>query len=419
MNDFDPASFDPRARQTPLAPLARARAAEQSTFLMDDYQMWCVTRYEDVVEALSNHRVFSSAKMVRKWPPPPETASELPFGHPLENAPVTTDPPRHTNIRRLAQKAFTPKLVAAREPEIHALVEAVADKFVSRGAIDLIPDYCAEIPPTVVTQLLGVSASESAAFRAWALEAHHLSFSPPTLSDEELLRLSREMVNFDRFLRLQINERRESPRDDLISYFVHATGDEGEPQLTDPELIGVIASMVTAGSDTTSTLIGHAIYVLLTQPEIRRDVEADRGLVANLIEETLRYYPSARAMRRTTKCPVQIGGADVPEDATMFVHLASANRDERVFPDPDLFDVHRPNSKRHTSLGAGGHICLGAPLARLEAVVAVIPCSTRFPRCAWPREKFYAMSRTTEICSSRRWCRSESNVTTKKAEGAS
>ena len=346
---------------------------------MADYEMWCVTRYEDVIEALSNHRVFSSAKMVRKWPPPPETASDLPFGHPLENAPVTTDPPRHTHIRRLAQKAFTPALVAARESEIRALVEAVADKFVARGSVDLIPAFCAEIPPTVVTQLLGVSASESAVFRAWAIEAHHLGFSPPTLSDEELLRLSREMVNFDRFLRQQIAERRESPRDDLISYFVHATGDEGEPQLTDPELIGVIASMVTAGSDTTSTLIGHAIYVLLTQPEIRRDVEADRSLVKNLIEETLRYYPSARAMRRTTKCPVAIGGADIPADATMYVHLASANRDAKVFADPDVFDVHRPNSKRHTSLGAGAHICLGAPLARLEAVVAVNTLLDKLP----------------------------------------
>jgi cytochrome P450 len=389
---FDVSAFDPLGPgqvANPYDTLALARE-QCPVFEAPSLAMWCVTRWSDVQEVLANTQVFSSADMVRVWPPPPETAGDLPDGHPLEGALVSTDPPGHDRVRRLAHKAFTPAVVAAREPAIRKIANALVDGFIDRGEVNLAEVYCNELPPAVVAQLLGVPPEDSETFRRWALDAHDLGFSPPHLEPDVVLRLSREMVRFDHYVRDLIAARRQSPQDDLTSYLVHVQGEaeDGEPNLTDKELVKLIVSIVTAGSDTTSSLIGHTMYVLLSQPEVRASVMSDRTIVPAVVEEALRLYPSARAMRRTVRHATVLRGADIPEGASMFASLAAANRDPEVFANPDSFDFTRRNVKRHLSFGAATHFCLGAHLARLEAQVAIETLVERIPTmCLSPGQK--------------------------------
>lgn len=370
---FDPEKFDPMAPgmiADPFDELARAHE-DEPVFYMKTFGMWCVTRYEDVKKVMSDPITYSSKDMVRVWEPPPETRDQLPDGHPMEGAPVTTDPPRHTEIRRLVQKAFTPRVIMEREPSIREAANHLIDGFVDDGEVDLVRAYTSEIPPWVVTQLLGVPEKDTAQFRQWAIDAHDLAFSPPDLGPDGVLELSRKLVPFDAYIRQLIEERREEPREDLTSYLVHAESDEGDPKLTPKELMGVIVSMVTAGSDTTSTLIGHAVYLMLTEGGCWDEVRADRSLIPGLIEEAMRLLSPARAMRRTTTRPSTIAGVEIPEGATLHLHLASGNRDEKVFADPTAVDPRRPNASRHLGFGIGPHFCLGAALARLESRVAL------------------------------------------------
>jgi cytochrome P450 len=373
LEGFDP--LKPDQVGEPFAWLARARR-EVPVFYMPRFDLWCVTRMEDVLTVFKDTERFSNSHE-EVGLPPAEFAAEIPDGHPVSHSLDTIDPPEHTRIRRLAQKAFTPRHLGAREADISTICDELIDAFVNRGQADLVGEFTTFIPVRVIAMILGFNQEDAPMMKRWTDDWFAIWLGDD--SDEVRRERWQRTVEFDRFISAFVEERRRQPHDDLTSDLVHATSDDGLPSLTTREVISVIAGIVAAGSDTTSILLAHAIWLLLSEPERWEAVRFDPTKVPNVIEETLRLRNPVRGLRRVTTCPVMLNGAEIPAGSALYVHVGSANRDDAVFSEPDKFDIDRPNLSEHVGFGKWTHFCLGAPLARLEARVALERLIHRLP----------------------------------------
>jgi cytochrome P450 len=373
LNGFDP--MDREQVGEPFERLAQARH-DMPVFYIPKLDLWCITRMDDVLEVFRDTETYSNSHE-EVGRPPDEFVAEIPDGHPVSHSLDTIDPPAHTRIRKLAQKAFTPRHVGGREDAIRKLCNELIDGFAERGSADLVGEFTTHIPVRVIAEVAGLEQSFAPAMKQWTDDwfAIWLGDDPPEVRHERWQRT----VEFDKFMRAFVDERRESPRDDLTSALVHAISDDGEPSLSTPEVISVMAGVVAAGSDTTSILLAYAMWLLLTHPAWWSEITRDQSLIPQVIEETLRLRNPVRGLRRVTTRSVVLGGVEIPEGATLYVHVGSANRDDTVFERPDEFDPERPNLSEHVGLGKWTHFCLGAPLARLEARVALECLAQRLP----------------------------------------
>jgi cytochrome P450 len=374
LEGFDP--LEPEQVGEPFAWLARARE-EMPVFYIPKLDVWCLTRMEDVLTAFKDTERFSNTH-AEVGTPPPELASELPDGHPVAHSLDSLDPPQHTRVRKLAQRAFTPRHLSAREDEIAAICQGLVDEFIGLGTTDLVASFTTHIPVRVIAALLGMSQDDAPAMKEWTDDWFQiwLGDDPPDVRAQRWQRT----IEFDRFIRAFVEDRRANPREDLTSSLVHAVSDDGEPSLTTFEVVCVIAGIVAAGSDTTSILLAHAVWLMLTNPGTWERVTADPSLIPRVVEETVRLRNPVRGLRRVTTCPVHLGDADIPEGATLYVHVGSANRDASIFERAEEFDIDRPDLSEHVGFGKWTHFCLGAPLARLEARIALEILVGRFPR---------------------------------------
>ena len=304
------------------------------------------------------------------------------------------DPPDHTRLRKLVSKAFAPKVVKALEPDITALVDALLDNIAERGRFDVIADLAYPLPVAVICRLLGVPLEDEPEFsRASALLAQALdpfiTFTGQAADGSE----SRLQAGLwlREYLRDLITRRRADPGDDLMSGLIHV--EESGDQLTEEEIIATCNLLLVAGHETTVNLIANAILAMLRHPKQWAALGNDASRVSAVVEETLRYDPPVQLMGRIAADDMTIGDTTVVKGDTMMLLLAAAQHDPAAFDRPAQFDPDR-ESIRHLGFGKGPHFCLGAPLARLEAAVALSAVTARFPHARMDSEPQYKQNLT-------------------------
>lgn len=315
------------------------------------HHAWSIFRYDDVQRALSDYASFSSQF----------SGGTQSIDQPFAASMISTDPPRHRQLRSLVTQAFTPRAIEALAPRIETIVAELLDQVDDRGRMDAIHDLSYPLPVVVIAELLGVPPDQRERFKQWSDAVVSMSSS----GEMSHYRAVQEMVGY--FTEL-IERRRQDPRDDLISRLIAA--EIAGQHLTLPELMGFCALLLVAGNETTTNLIGNALLCFAEQPETWERLRREPALLPQAIEEVLRHRSPVQSMFRVAAAPVEMAGQTIPKGAPVVVWIGSANRDEAQFPDSDRFDVDRqPN--RHIAFGYGIHYCLGAPLARLEARIAL------------------------------------------------
>jgi cytochrome P450 len=360
---FDPYAYD--VHEDPYPVYARLRA-EAPAYRNDELGFWALSRHADVLAGFRNADVFSSRHGV---------SLDRDAFH--ENAHTTMsflamDPPRHDRLRALVSRGFTPRRVAELEPRVRAMAVRFLDACVEQREFDFIRDFAGQLPMDVISEMIGVPDCDRATLRAWAdLVVHREEGvqSLPATAAQSALRM------LDYFVRM-LDERKRSPRDDLTGALIAAEID-GD-RLSDREIIGFLFLMVVAGNETTTKLLGNALYWLWRNPAERDRLRRDPSLVPRWVEETLRYDNSTQALARLVARDVELHGQKLRQGERVVLLVGSANRDERVFPDPDRYDLLRDTSAS-LAFGQGVHFCLGASLARLEGRIALEETWRRMP----------------------------------------
>lgn len=359
--DFDP--FSVSYFDNPHAVYRRLRA-EAPVYHSKKYGFWALSRYEDVTPAMKDCETYSSAKGVTLdmfLDPEPRTVSA-----PLI---IMMDPPEHTRMRKLVSKVFTPRAITTLEPMIRRIIGEAAEK-VNPASFDGVADFAALFPVEVITTMLGVPAADRQQLRLWTNAGLHREAGEmgPTEAGIAAARSS-AMYYYE-----LVQRRRFDPHDDMISRLTQVEVDRGDgstTMLTDIEIVGFCTMLGSAGTETVAKLMGSALVTFAENPDQWQELRADRRKISSAVEELLRYDGPVQYDIRYSMRDVHLRGRTIPKGSPVMMLVASATRDEAVFPNPDRFDMNRPHSGHNLAFGYGIHSCLGAALARMESRLAL------------------------------------------------
>lgn len=352
--------MDPAVRADPYPYYRHLRRHEPVRYL-PDLNGYAISRNDDVREVLLDHGRFSSDPLI-----------QLAFGafNPAPDAPymIAADPPDHTRLRTLVNKAFSRRMLEAQRDEIVAIVEQLLQTLDGRDEIDFVEEFASPLPVNIIGQILGIETSMRSTFRRWSNNVT-AGGNGENLSEAQRQECRRDADDFRQYFIDRIAEARRHPQENLISALVQA--EEAGDQLSAEEVLALCVLLLIGGNETTTNMLSNAFIALRDFPDQERLVRADRTLVPKLTEESVRYTSPIQVLFRRATVATEIAGVPIPKDAVVLPIFASANRDEAVFADPDRFDVTRPDLRKHMAFGWGIHMCVGRALALLEGELAL------------------------------------------------
>lgn len=373
MSDRAPANlFDPSLPefQTNPYPFYRRLRTEAPVYWNVSNQAWVMTRYADVGAVLRDRRFLTQKTF---FPEGQFTAMQ----QIMQRWMLLSDPPAHTRLRGLVNKAFTPHMVDGLRRDIEGIVARLLDQVEAAGTMELIRDLAFPLPVTVIAHMLGVPAADHDRFKRWSQAVAFLG-EPIELATPEIVeRANQAMMEFVDYFRALVAEKRRVPEDDLLSALIAA--EEHGDRLTLDELLANAILLLFAGHETTVNLLGNGVLSLLRHPDQLALLRENPDLIRNAVEECLRYESPVQTTTRLVPEDVLYEGQALLKGHMVLLVLGAANRDPEQFPDPDRLDITRADN-RHLAFGAGGHYCVGAPLSRLEAQIAIPMLLRRLPR---------------------------------------
>ncbi|TMJ79148.1 MAG: cytochrome P450 [Alphaproteobacteria bacterium] len=335
-----------------------------------------LTRYDDLVSAYKNTRIFSSDKKKEFAP----KYGDSPLYEHHTTSLVFNDPPAHTRVRRLIMGALSPRAIASMEGDLIALVDGLLDAIAAKRKVDLIDDFAAAIPIEVIGNLLDVPREERAPLRDWSLAI--LGALEPVISAEAFARGNKAVKDFLGYLEVLVARRRAKPGNperDVLTRLIQ--GEDNGERLSEKELLHNCIFLLNAGHETTTNLIGNGLVALSAHQEQKQRLIEHPDLIKSAVEEILRFESSNQLGNRITTAQVELGGVTLAPGTLVTLCIGAANRDPQQFPDPESLDIGRtPN--RHLAFGTGAHQCAGMALARLEGAIAISRFLARLSRYA-------------------------------------
>lgn len=367
------ASPEFKADPFPYYARLRAEAPVLRMTLLAKEAAWLVTRYDDVATVLKDERFVKDPMNAltpiqagnRPW------FRKLPLFKSMQRNMVNLDPPDHTRLRALVGKAFTPRLIEQLRQRVQTLTDELLDNVQDRGRMDVIRDYALPLPATIIAEMLGVPVEDRHRFHRWSNAMMTIS------SNWRMLKAVLNVSAFMRYIRRIIKKRRADPQDDLVSALAQA--EEAGDKLSEDELVAMVILLLVAGHETTVNLIGNGMFALLQHSDQMEKLQYDPELIKSAVEELLRFTsPVDMATERYARHDAMLAGVTIPRGELVFAVIASANRDEGQFVNPDALNITREPNK-HLTFGLGNHFCLGASLARMEGQIAISTLLRRIP----------------------------------------